>query len=877
MRVHIATWRANLRCTLFNHYSALSTHFRIVPPCNERRRDTFHLRRCVPDAPFAPAQRFRLARAAEACQDHPMRQKELRFALICYGGISLAVYMHGVTKEIWHATRASRDHHDGVGSRSSGPADEPTRGVERAYRRLLSHIEQTRNLRLRVFTDIVTGASAGGINGVFLSQAIATGQSLEPLTKMWLERADVDALLDPDAKPWSRFAKFWAQPLVWFLLAQPGNVVSKTVAPETRAEVRRKVSRLIRARWFAPPFSGIGFARMIDDALAAMAAHDDGEPLLPSGHPLDLHVTATDFNGHLEELRLHSPPVVEESEHRLSIGFRRCVNPGPDRSLAARPELVFAARSTASFPGAFPPLMVEEIDRLARERSLPWPGRDHFLKRLMPQRWQRGAIDNAALVDGSVLVNAPFAQAIEVLKDRPSQREVDRRFVYIDPSPDHVRIVPKSGRTVGFFAAIFGSLSSIPREQPIRDNLETLAIQSRERARLRKIIEVLRPEIDQTVEKLFGRTFFFDRPTTARLTAWRAKAQQEAAEQAGFAFHSYAQVKLGGIVHDLARLVHVAAEEVHGVEMIEQALWRHLHGMGLNQLAAHGGGATEAAINFFREHDIGFRIRRLKLLARRLAHDWDDLQDIAPVARESAREAVFRALALYQGREGLTGIGAGFEQTAHVVLSDPGAVLSAIAARRDLAGIDVQVDAMLVAALEGMDRPLRRRVLYAYLGFPFYDVATLPMLQGEGLNEFDPVKVDRISPDDATSIRQGGTMACLRGVEFFNFGAFFSRAYRENDYLWGRLHGAERTIDLIASTLDEPLDDATMRQFKREAFLAILDEEQDRLHAEPGMVAKVRAEVEAALGGAADGTVFDEAELGPMPQAQREPVPASSA
>ena len=36
-----------------------------------------------------------------------MRQKELRIALICYGGISLAVYMHGVTKEVWRATRAS--------------------------------------------------------------------------------------------------------------------------------------------------------------------------------------------------------------------------------------------------------------------------------------------------------------------------------------------------------------------------------------------------------------------------------------------------------------------------------------------------------------------------------------------------------------------------------------------------------------------------------------------------------------------------------------------------------------------------------------------------------------------------------------------------
>ena len=29
-----------------------------------------------------------------------MREKELRIALVCFGGVSLAVYMHGITKEI---------------------------------------------------------------------------------------------------------------------------------------------------------------------------------------------------------------------------------------------------------------------------------------------------------------------------------------------------------------------------------------------------------------------------------------------------------------------------------------------------------------------------------------------------------------------------------------------------------------------------------------------------------------------------------------------------------------------------------------------------------------------------------------------------------
>ena len=65
----------------------------------------------------------------------------------------------------------------------------------------------------------------------------------------------------------------------------------------------------------------------------------------------------------------------------------------------------------------------------------------------------------------------------------------------------------------------------------------------------------------------------------------------------------------------------------------------------------------------------------------------------------------------------------------------------------------------------------------------------------------------------------------MRGTEFFNFGGFFSRAYRENDYLWGRLHGAERMIDLICSTVPAAMDEAEVLAVKRDAFLAVCDEE----------------------------------------------------
>jgi hypothetical protein len=139
----------------------------------------------------------------------------------------------------------------------------------------------------------------------------------------------------------------------------------------------------------------------------------------------------------------------------------------------------------------------------------------------------------------------------------------------------------------------------------------------------------------------------------------------------------------------------------------------------------------------------------------------------------------------------------------------------------------------------------RRSLILSYLGFPFYDIATLPLLQGEGLDEFDPIKVDRVSPDDCSAIRAGGATATLKGIQFNSFGAFFSRAYRENDYLWGRLHGAERLIDIVASTLttEQQLAPEGVAEIKRAAFRAILAEERPRLTRIAGLLDELEGEV----------------------------------
>src|SRR5262249_38076987 len=96
-----------------------------------------------------------------------VREKELRIALVCFGGVSLAVYMHGISKEILKLVRASAALHK-ITDRAArakasffdnaDPAD-PEYDTEAIYFDLLREIGA--RVELRVVVDIIAGASAG--------------------------------------------------------------------------------------------------------------------------------------------------------------------------------------------------------------------------------------------------------------------------------------------------------------------------------------------------------------------------------------------------------------------------------------------------------------------------------------------------------------------------------------------------------------------------------------------------------------------------------------------------------------------------------------------------------------------------------------------
>ena len=315
---------------------------------------------------------------------------------------------------------------------------------------------------------------------------------------------------------------------------------------------------------------------------------------------------------------------------------------------------------------------------------------------------------------------------------------------------------------------------------------------------------------------------------------------------AGYAYAAYAPLKISTVVEETA----AASFRLGGDgdkarrERVRKAVWIVVRARGLvDPEAVTSHGLSEAAIAFLRDFDTGFRARRLRFVTRRLT-GMKTASEAERAARDETRKQLDDMLTRHQSREPSV-----TDETTRRILADvearPEAALAALARLLDLRALDDETDERLAEAFGALPKAARRPLLLTYLGYPFYDVATLPLLQGEGLDEFDPIKVDRISPDDAVAIRKGGTEATLKGIQFNSFGAFFSRAYRENDYLWGRLHGADRMIDITLSALPDEarLTDESVKALKREAFRAILAEERERLTAIPTLFDQLDREI----------------------------------
>ncbi|MCA1300341.1 patatin-like protein [Stappia indica] len=805
-----------------------------------------------------------------------MKQVEVRLALVLYGGVSLAVYMHGVSREFLNIVRASR--------RLEQSADlEPGSCIE-AYAHVLKLFRP--ELDLRVVVDVISGASAGGVNGVMLARALAHDLSLDRHRDLWLENADVTRLAN-EPVGLTRYLKSSIAPVL-------DRLVSMGLKSElTDSETRTKLRQFMQARWFTPPFSGERYVGWMLDAARQMESEDkdaaearDCPPtLIPQGQSLDLFVTLTDFHGARRRFEIDDPPEVEETEHRLILHFGATCRGGGElqSQLSDReiPDLVFAARATSAFPGAFPPMTLGEMDRVMALRGAAWAGRGAFVARALSVPGH--APENRVFVDGSVVMNKPFQPVLDAINGRPAAREVVRKVIYVDPlipepEADEAAVEAEEAETLtqiangepGFFRVILASLAHIPRNEPIGDALDQVQDYNREIRQLSDVIAAAEPVVEREVGAILRPVI--DQPMTMReLSRCRVMANERAHSAAGYAYLGYQRLKLASIAESLGGLLGRLRGPEKRSRLSTLALTRRINALHNRLLAgARANGAqgyypelsSEPVISFLRGLDVDYRIRRLRFVISRLNRLYrsaspeadtepKEMDELKSTLYEQIDHLLMRWSPSFYGQETV----AALERVLASEPTDPAAddpeleaLLAGLATRMGLGDLDrLADDVFSVMAYNYLPPRLRMSLVSAYIGFAYYDLVTLPVSQRQDVTEINEIRVDRISPNDAHILRPHGVR--LKGRNLNAFGAFFNRRWREHDYLWGRLGAADRLITMTlraARGMSAP-DPEAVRKARRKLLLAILREEEPHLLADPELVPDLIQEVEAAL------------------------------
>jgi patatin-related protein len=411
--------------------------------------------------------------AGDQLQPAPEIKRETRFAVVMYGGVSLAIYIYGVAKELYSMVRATaRTKSAADGKEYYLLNDGQLSDVERVYRKLGV------SLGTKFVVDILSGTSAGGINAIYLAKALVNGQSLNLLKDVWLEQGDISNLInDKDS-------------------------VIRGLEPNN------------------PPRSLLNSPRMYYFLLKALhdmdkekdrIASPDG--LSPFVEELDLNITATDIRGLHVDLPISNARVQElkyrhvfrfhystmeaagwESESAKKAALSNAADTSNEYSndfiQDNNPFLAYVARCTSSFPFAFEPMRLDDIKHVLKLRD--FEGNYKYT----PERWDDFYKDYSkagdefpirSFGDGGYIDNKPFSYATEALLRRRADQPVDRKLIYIDPSPEHPEISP-NGERPDALQNVMAALLSIPRYEPIREDLERVIERNRLIARMNEVI-----------------------------------------------------------------------------------------------------------------------------------------------------------------------------------------------------------------------------------------------------------------------------------------------------------------------------------------------------------------------------------------------------
>ncbi|MDM0059008.1 patatin-like protein [Variovorax fucosicus] len=320
--------------------------------------------------------------------------EELRLGLIMNGGVSLAVWMGGVSNEIFRLVTRQHPVYQGL-------------------------MELTRT-SARV--DVISGTSAGGVNGAALAVALLYGGDFSQLRQVWMETGAFASLL---RKPTGK---------------NPGS--------------------LLQGEEF--------YLKELTKAFESLSTKHTSPCFAPEVMPIDLRLTTTLLSGHqgrnVDDLGIP----VHDVDYRAQFHFERKAKghggDGPpsvfdDRAVMIR-ALARAARSTSSFPFAFEPSLISPDD------AGPWLVNAQQAELKTPR----------FAVDGGIMDNKPFRGAREAIFEMPRRAGVRRVLAYINPDPGDGKPfdLPAKPVTPQLSQVLAASIIGIPQSQSIADELQEI-------------------------------------------------------------------------------------------------------------------------------------------------------------------------------------------------------------------------------------------------------------------------------------------------------------------------------------------------------------------------------------------------------------------
>lgn len=588
--------------------------------------------------------------------------QEVRFAVVMYGGVSLAIYINGVAQELLSVVRATAPAGiaDPQARRAllvarSSPNDsrQALSGPERVYRKvsyLLSNKEersealqevinrgsgepdkqgQARREELRkrwlnnaedalngrtdagqptddtittrFVVDIISGTSAGGINGIFLAKALANGQDISRLQELWVEQGDIAVLINDKRSVEKPFA-----------LQHP---------PKSLLNSQRMYIQLLMA------LKGMEAKSVIEPAPGDQTDKPCRSPYVSE---LNLFVPTTDIRGLTLPIRL-TDNLVNERRYRNVFKFIYSPEGGGRNDFREpyNPFLAYAARCTSSFPFAFEPMSLNDIDAVVAVAE-GYKDRDECLSN--SKEWHQFFADyiaakiefgGRAFGDGGYLDNKPFSYATETLTRRSADVPVQRKLIYVEPSPEHPEDMIDPLGKPSFAENALDALLKLPRCETIREDLQRILDRNQMIARLNRITNDLERDMDKANLPRSGSisaTEWAEKDLAGiSATQWAEKDLADMFREKGPTYLGYHRLEIASVTDDVAELIARLAgidtdsDDLTAIRVLARA-WRR------NNFAEYHTKDKETLNQFLARYNLAYVLRRLRFLRTKIDH-----------------------------------------------------------------------------------------------------------------------------------------------------------------------------------------------------------------------------------------------------------------